>query len=63
MTERAKCPKCGKSMKFYCYDCIIPVTKSPCPKLDLPLDVTVIAHPKEKVSKSSILPAKIVAPN
>jgi hypothetical protein len=28
----------------------------------LPIKVTVIAHPKEKVSKSSIIPAKILAP-
>jgi len=32
------------------------------PKLDLPVQVTVISHPKEKVSKSSIIPAKIIAP-
>lgn len=32
------------------------------PHLRLPIQVTVICHPKEKVSKSSILPAKLVAP-
>ncbi len=32
------------------------------PHLRLPIKVTVISHPKEKVSKSSIIPAKIVAP-
>ena len=32
------------------------------PQLELPVKVTVISHPKEKVSKSSILPAKIVSP-
>jgi len=39
------------------------VTKSKIPKIKLPLQVTVISHPKEKVSKSSILPAKLVAPD
>jgi len=32
------------------------------PSLKLPLDVTVIRHPKEKRSKSSIVPTKILAP-
>jgi len=31
------------------------------PRLRLPIKVTVISHPKEKVSKSSIIPAKVVA--
>lgn len=31
------------------------------PSLRLPIKVTVISHPKEKVSKSSIIPAKVVA--
>lgn len=33
------------------------------PMLNLPVDVTVIRHPKEKISKSSIVPAKILAPD
>jgi DTW domain-containing protein YfiP len=33
------------------------------PQLDLPVKVTVIAHPTEKTSKSSIVPAKLLAPN
>jgi hypothetical protein len=33
------------------------------PKLDLPISVTVISHPKEKKSKSSIIPSKIICPN
>jgi len=32
------------------------------PHLRLPVQVTVISHPKEKVSKSSIIPAKIISP-
>ena len=33
------------------------------PQLDLPFKVTVISHPKEKKSKSSIIPSKIIAPS
>lgn len=34
-----------------------------CPKLKLDLKVTVVCHPMEKKSKSSIIPAKLVAPD
>ncbi len=60
MVGRVECPKCKKSCKFYCCKCIESVVEAPL--IDLPVKVTVICHPKEKVSKSSILPAKIVAP-
>ncbi len=63
MTERVLCPNCKKSCKYYCCNCLLPVTKSKIPKLNLPIKVTVICHPKEKVSKSSILPAKLLAPD
>lgn len=33
------------------------------PKLELPIQVTVLRHPKEKLSKSSIVPAKVLAPD
>lgn len=33
------------------------------PQLTLPINVTVISHPKEKKSKSSIIPSKIICPN
>ena len=33
------------------------------PKLKLPCDVSVLRHPKEKRSKSSIIPARIIAPD
>ena len=33
------------------------------PKLKLPVDVTIIRHPKEKKSKSSVIPSKILAPD
>ena len=53
---RGQCPKCKAKRKFYCYDCILPVNDpAELPRLKLPVDVTVIRHPKEKRSKSSII--------
>ena len=60
---RVECPKCKKSCKYYCYICMVPVMEtSGFPELDLPINVTVISHPKEKKSKSSIIPSKIICP-
>jgi hypothetical protein len=42
---------------------MIPMVEQGVPKLSLPVKVTVISHPKEKKSKSSIIPAKILAPD
>jgi hypothetical protein len=42
---------------------MVPMDKEGVPELELPVKVTVISHPKEKKSKSSIIPAKIIAPN
>ena len=62
--ERGECPKCKAKRKFYCYDCILPVNDpSELPRLNLPVDVTVIRHPKEKRSKSSIISSSIIAPD
>ena len=36
--------------------------KTEVPRLDLPVDVTIIRHPKEKRSKSSVIPSAIIAP-
>ena len=41
---------------------MVPVKEHGVPKMRLPIKVTVISHPKEKKSKSSIIPAKIIAP-
>ena len=62
--ERGECPKCKAKRKFYCYDCILPVNdQKELPRLNLPVDVTVIRHPKEKRSKSSIISSQIIAPD
>lgn len=63
-SERIKCPQCDRSKKYYCPDCFIPlVDKSLIPQLTLPLHVSVLQHPKEKVERSSIIPAKVLAPS
>ena len=62
--NRVECPMCKKSCKYYCYVCMCAVMEtSEFPKLDLPIGVTVVSHPKEKKSKSSIIPSKIICPN
>ena len=33
------------------------------PRLELPVKVTLLSHPKEKKSKSSVIPIKILAPD
>ena len=63
-TERSECPSCKRSCKYYCYQCMCAVMDtSGFPELNLPINVTVISHPKEKKSKSSIIPSKIICPN
>ena len=42
---------------------MVPMVEEGVPKLSLPVKVTVISHPKEKKSKSSIIPAKIISPD
>jgi len=62
--DRGTCPKCNSKRKFYCYDCMVPLNPvEELPQLKLPVDVTVIRHPKEKKSKSSIIPSKLIAPD
>jgi hypothetical protein len=61
LSGRVECKLCKKSCKFYCCNCIESCVDQPTMKL--PIKVTVISHPKEKVSKSSIIPAKLVAPD
>ena len=62
---RGACPKCKGKRKFFCYDCVVPLNQDPkeLPRLKLPVDVTVVRHPKEKRSKSSIISSRIIAPD
>jgi predicted amidophosphoribosyltransferase len=62
---RGACPECKGKRKYYCYDCVVPLNQDPTelPRLKLPVDVTVVRHPKEKRSKSSIISSHIIAPD
>ena len=58
---RSLCPDCKHHRKYYCYDCMKPLAEAP--SMKLPVNVTVIRHPKEKRSKSSVIPTKVLAPD
>ena len=51
--------------KYYCYQCfrVIGGYEAQVPRLDLPVKVTLLSHPKEKKSKSSVIPVKLLAPD
>jgi len=61
------CPKCRKSNnnnKIYCYECLIPVGKpeeNVLPKVDLPIKLDILRHPKELKTKSTALHAQVLA--
>ena len=59
---RLPCPKCTRMSKYYCFLCYCAVGDYEPPQLDLPVKVTILSHPKEKKSKSSVVPVKILAP-
>lgn len=61
---RMPCPSCNRMSKYYCYQCFLPIGgyEAQIPKLELPVKVTLLSHPKEKKSKSSVVPIKILAP-
>ena len=59
---RVKCTKCGTSWKFYWGLWFEPLVEN-IPKLDLPVNITILKHPGEGMKKSSIIPSKILAPD
>ena len=63
LSNREPCPQCNRMCKYYCYVCFKAVGgyDSQIPVLDLPVKVTILSHPKEKKSKSSVVPVKIIA--
>lgn len=65
-SRRRLCTGCGRQRSFWCSTCCCPIgseeATSRVPRVSLPLRVHVVRHPKEKASKSSAIPLKILAP-
>merc|ERR1711991_279708 len=58
--EKAKCPRCNRSMKYYCYACVERISDLT-PKLELPIDLEIVHHPSEKLSKSTAIHAVVLS--
>lgn len=61
---RSACPKCGKSRKFFCYTCYVPVDElaRQLPTVQLPIQIDIIKHQREVDGKSTAIHASILAP-
>uniref|UniRef100_A0A182N4Q4 tRNA-uridine aminocarboxypropyltransferase 1 n=1 Tax=Anopheles dirus TaxID=7168 RepID=A0A182N4Q4_9DIPT len=61
---RSSCPVCGKSRKFFCYTCYVPVAgiESRVPRISLPVKIDIIKHKNEIDGKSTAVHAAILAP-
>ncbi|KAK6195793.1 hypothetical protein SNE40_001148 [Patella caerulea] len=62
---RSECSKCGRSRKFYCYTCFVPVQSliNHIPKVKLPIKIDIIKHPSECDGKSTSPHAAVLAPD
>ncbi|XP_057668385.1 tRNA-uridine aminocarboxypropyltransferase 1 [Diorhabda carinulata] len=60
---RHPCPKCGKSRKFYCYSCYVPIKEleGKLPVVKLPIKIDIIKHKHEIDGKSTAGHAAILA--
>ncbi|XP_032777488.2 LOW QUALITY PROTEIN: tRNA-uridine aminocarboxypropyltransferase 1 [Daphnia magna] len=64
--RRGNCENCGKSRKFFCYTCYIPLPeiKELIPYIpSLPCHIDVIKHPNEHDGKSTSIHAAVVSPH
>ncbi|KAJ1981368.1 hypothetical protein H4R35_000759 [Dimargaris xerosporica] len=63
--SRQPCPQCHKPVKYFCYRCytVVNVEPSAIPEVALPVNLTILKHPKEKDGKSTAVHAKIIAPH
>lgn len=62
---RFNCKKCGKSRKFYCYSCFIPVGNlhKIIPTANIPIKIDIIKHKQEIDGKSTSGHAAIICPD
>lgn len=63
--DRSACPKCGKSRKLFCYTCYVPNVemKERIPIVQLPINIDIIKHQRERDGKSTAVHAAILAPH
>ncbi|CAD8159981.1 unnamed protein product [Paramecium octaurelia] len=60
--EKVRCPKCNLLHKVYCLKCgELLVNKDLIPKVELPVNLFILHHNKEKHQKSSAIPAKFLS--
>ncbi|XP_039765746.1 tRNA-uridine aminocarboxypropyltransferase 1 [Pararge aegeria] len=64
LTNRSPCPRCGKSRKYFCYTCYVPVAQleGRIPRCTLPIKVDIIKHKHEIDGKSTAAHAAVLAP-
>ncbi|GJQ85593.1 hypothetical protein Trydic_g20145 [Trypoxylus dichotomus] len=62
---RHPCSKCGKSRKYYCYSCYLPIKEleESLPRIKLPVKIDIIKHKNEIDGKSTSAHAAIIAPD
>ena len=59
---RIKWPKWKSNRKFYWYLWYEPLVEN-IPRVNLPINFTILKHPGEKMSKSSIIASKVICPD
>ncbi|KAK4289844.1 hypothetical protein Pmani_037217 [Petrolisthes manimaculis] len=62
---RSPCVRCGKSRKYFCYTCYIPlpIIADKIPTVKLPFQIDILKHPKEIDGKSTAVHAALMAPD
>ncbi|KAG0175206.1 DTW domain-containing protein 1 [Apophysomyces sp. BC1034] len=63
VTTRQKCPKCSKTVKYFCYRCfdVVGMDRSEIPSVKLPVHLDVIKHERELDGKSTAIHARVIA--
>lgn len=60
-TERTRCPRCGHPRKYFCYDCVVPLTEG-VPRVELPIAADIVHYYTEQRSKSTSVHGPLLAP-
>ena len=60
-TARTKCPQCGHPRKYFCYDCVVPLTAG-VPRVELPIAADIVHYYTEQRSKSTSVHGPLLAP-